>query len=623
VLGFPKPLLKSACNESSFIFITYLKVFGSIRQLRRFRVIDGMSNSLVGDRYRLIQLLNTVNNEQIYVAEDTRYSSAPPCILKRFQLAGLSPHELITLEDQFQLQTQIRRELSAHDQIPRLLDAFATRQGLYWVEERIEGHALTLELETSGLWSEAQVLKLLQQILPVLIFIHQHSGIHGNLKPENLIRRYRDHQLVLTNFVMLKPTVNLLSNTAGEQKAPLSAYTPPTWQARAQLLNQLDLQNLGQIAMAGLHGNYHRQLARGTATEAPIEADVGLEEQLRGTELEYFLLRLMEAPSANRFPSAEDAWRELLRLVEFQAPSPSSFAPTLEEQLTSKFGALLPTEQLESIAALVARFQPDRTRGPETLLSGGRRQRITLGLFLSLVAAFGLLAMLVNSILKTPRPEWQTVLQTGKRQQQAGNYQACLRQAAMIPQGSPLYARGQTLAIACQLQPARELAATGQLESAIGTLVTIPPSDHAYLPAQQLVGQWSDTLLIQALQQYRAGDFPTAIATAQQIPAASPVSQQAQAAISSWQQEWQANTSNFELAQQALEQRKWPEAIAIANRLTVLGHPAIEEAGYWQQKIVPLLQTAQAESAKLASTQSKPLVIPTLSPAPVSPTASP
>jgi hypothetical protein len=248
---------------------------------------------------------------------------------------------------------------------------------------------------------------------------------------------------------------------------------------------------------------------------------------------------------------------------------------------------------------------------------------MNLGLLLSLVAAFGILATLVSSILKVPRPEWRTVLQTSKAQQQAGNYPACTRQASMIPQGSPLYAQGQTLAIACQLQPARELAATGKLQTAIGTLVTIPPSDRAYLPAQQLIGQWSDTLLLQAIQQYRTGDFPAAIATAQQIPAASPVSQQAQAAIASWQQEWQTNTNNFELAQQALEQRKWPEAIAIANRLTVLGHPATEEAGYWQQKITPLLQTAQAESAKLASTQSRPLVVPALSPAPSSLTPSP
>jgi serine/threonine protein kinase, bacterial len=580
-----------------------------------------MGDSRVGDRYRLIQLLNTSNDEQIYIAEDTRYSSAPPCILKHFQPVGLLPHERLTLEDQFQLQTQIRRELSHHDQIPRLLDAFVNHQGFYWVEERIEGHALTLELEAATLWPEDQVLKLLQQVLPVLVFIHQHGGIHGNLKSKNLIRRYRDHQLVLTNFAMFKPIAGHFNNVLDDETSSSSSVLP-AWQVRVQLLNQLDLQNLGRIAVAGLSGNRHDQ--PGMATEALAESEVNLEEQLGGTELEHFLLRLLKARSTG-FSSAEDAWRELLRVVEFQAPSPSSSTSTstLEEQLASKFGALLPTEQLESIAALVARFQPARERTSETLPSGGRQSRINLGLLLSLVAAFGLLAALVSSILKAPRPEWQTVLQTGKTQQQAGDYQACLHQASMIPQGSPLYAQGQTLAITCQLQPARELAATGNLESAIGTLVTILPSDRAYLPAQQLVGQWSDTLLVQAIQQYRAGDLSAAIATAQKIPAASPVSQQAQSAIASWQQEWQMNTNNLELAQQALAQRKWPEAIAIANQLTVLGHPAIEEAGYWQQKIAPLLQTARAESAKLASTQAQPLVVPALSPASSSQTTDP
>jgi serine/threonine protein kinase len=581
-----------------------------------------MSDSLVGDRYRLIQLLDTFNGEQIYIAEDTQYSSAPPCILKHFRPAKLPSHELLTLEEQFQLQTQIRRKLSSHDQIPQLLNAFVNDQGFYWVEERIEGHALTLELETAEPWPEASVLKLLQQTLPVLGFIHRHGGVHGHLKSENLIRRYRDHQLVLTNFVMFKPTVGRLSN-ALDDEAVLSGSVPLTWQVKAQLLNQLDLQHLGQVAVAGLSGNRPNQLVVGMTTEALDKSDLTLKMQLGGTELEHFLLRLMKAPSTHSFSSAEDAWRELLRVVEFQAPSPSVSTPTLEEQLTSKFGALLPTEQIESIAGLVARFQPVVERDPKTLQSSGQRSGLNLGLLLSLVAASGLLAMLVNSILKAPRPEWQTVLQTSKRQQQAGDYQACLRQATMIPQGSPLYAQGQTLAIACQLQPARELAASGRLQTAIGTLINIPSSDQAYLPAQQLIGQWSDTLLVQAVQQYRAGDFPAAITTAQQIPAASPVSQQAQAAIASWQQEWQMNANYLGLAQQAMEQRKWPEAIAIANRLTVLGHPATEEAGYWQQRIAPLLQTAQAESAKLASAQSKPMVVPLLPSTPSSPVPNP
>ena len=52
---------------------------------------------------------------------------------------------------------------------------------------------------------EAYGLCLLQDVLPVLEFIHQNQVIHRDIKPDNLVRRQADGKVVL-----IKPYRNLV-----------------------------------------------------------------------------------------------------------------------------------------------------------------------------------------------------------------------------------------------------------------------------------------------------------------------------------------------------------------------------------------------------------------------------
>nr|CAD5979888.1 Serine/threonine-protein kinase B [Planktothrix pseudagardhii] len=71
---------------------------------------------------------------------------------------------------------------------------------LYLVQEYIEGQNLNQELSETGAFSEDKIIKLLENVLPILTFIHQQQVIHRDIKPENIIRRKSDHKFVLVDF---------------------------------------------------------------------------------------------------------------------------------------------------------------------------------------------------------------------------------------------------------------------------------------------------------------------------------------------------------------------------------------------------------------------------------------
>lgn len=91
-----------------------------------------------------------------------------------------------------------------HPQIPALLAYFEEDKCLYLVQQLIPGQNLGQELAKQGPFSEKQILDILDNLLPVLEFIHQQQVIHRDIKPENILRRPPDGQLVLIDFGVSK-----------------------------------------------------------------------------------------------------------------------------------------------------------------------------------------------------------------------------------------------------------------------------------------------------------------------------------------------------------------------------------------------------------------------------------
>ena len=91
--------------------------------------------------------------------------------------------------------------------------------------------------------------------------------------------------------------------------------------------------------------------------------------------------------------------------------------------------------------------------------------------------------------------------------------------------------------------------------------------------------------LYKAIAKYQSGDLQKAINLAQSIPLNSNIYPEAQASIAEWQKQWQQDTENYVLAEQAFKENRWTD---------VLFHgPKVPVNSYWQAKIQPLVAQAK------------------------------
>ncbi|MFN6513882.1 MAG: SUMF1/EgtB/PvdO family nonheme iron enzyme [Nostoc sp. CreGUA01] len=167
----------------------------------RFCMSCGQNNfgNLLGNRYRVLQLLGEGGFGRTYTAEDTgRFDDV--CVIKQFfpQVQGTAA--LTKATELFKQEAKRLYELGEnHSQIPRLLAYFEQGASLYLVQEFIQGQTLLKELQQQA-FNEAQIRELLADLLPVLQFIHDRHVIHRDIKPENIMRRESDRHLILIDF---------------------------------------------------------------------------------------------------------------------------------------------------------------------------------------------------------------------------------------------------------------------------------------------------------------------------------------------------------------------------------------------------------------------------------------
>lgn len=108
------------------------------------------------------------------------------CIIKQLlpQITGVDARNRSKL---FQQEVAQLAQLGQHPQIPKLLAHFENETGQYLVQEFVAGQNLDTVLATQGVFIEAQVRKLLADLLPVLRFIHNQQVVHRDIKPANII----------------------------------------------------------------------------------------------------------------------------------------------------------------------------------------------------------------------------------------------------------------------------------------------------------------------------------------------------------------------------------------------------------------------------------------------------
>ncbi|KAF3885481.1 MULTISPECIES: serine/threonine protein kinase [Nostocales] len=236
-----------------------------------------MIGKLLDHRYQVIKVLATGGFGETYIAKDTKRPGNPVCVVKHLKPASSDSKVFDTARRLFHSEAETLEKLGNHNQIPRLLAYFDENQEFYLVQEFVEGHPLSDELQPNRRWSESQVIAMLQEVLGILKFVHGQGVIHRDIKPDNIIRRSSDGKLVLVDFGAVKqlrvssgysPHTQLFT-VAGNQSATVAIGTPgymPTEQGQGKPRPNSDLYSLGIIAIQALTGVAPMELQEDTYT---------------------------------------------------------------------------------------------------------------------------------------------------------------------------------------------------------------------------------------------------------------------------------------------------------------------------------------------------------------------
>lgn len=195
------------------------------------------------ERYRLIQPIGSGGFGRTFLAVDEATADKPRCAVKQLHLQTQNSLIFKKATQLFYQEAEHLKRLGKHPQIPTLLATFEQNKQLYLVQEFIEGETLAQELQNRGVFNETQICELLNDLLPVLKFIHDNQVIHRDIKPANIIRRHRDSKLVLIDFGVAKlATVTALMHTG--TTVGTAEYMAPE-QSRGKALPASDLYSLG------------------------------------------------------------------------------------------------------------------------------------------------------------------------------------------------------------------------------------------------------------------------------------------------------------------------------------------------------------------------------------------
>ena len=221
-------------------------------------------DTLLKNRYRIIEAISTGGFGETFLAEDTQMPSGRRCVIKQLKPTVNHPELYPVVQERFRREAAILEKLGEEtDQIPRLYAYFEENEQFYLVQEWIEGETLTTRLQRLGRLNETEVKEILLSLLPVLEQVHQQGLIHRDIKPDNIILQHPSGKPVLIDFGAVKETMGTMLNSQGHPTASILIGTPgfmSSEQAVGYPLYSSDIYSLGMTALYLLTGKTVKEM---------------------------------------------------------------------------------------------------------------------------------------------------------------------------------------------------------------------------------------------------------------------------------------------------------------------------------------------------------------------------
>lgn len=230
----------------------------------------------LGDRYVIIRQIGQGGFGKTYLAEDiNRFREA--CVLKEFSPQVQTRYVLQKAEELFQREASVLYKLQ-HPQIPRFRELLCLnlqgKESLFLVQDYVDGetyNSLLNSRKKQGLkFTEAEIYQLLQQILPVLAYIHSLGVIHRDISPDNLMLRSSDKLPVLIDFGGVKQVAATVASQyyqTGAIASPINGtllgkigFAPPEQMQTGVVSTSSDLYALAVTMLVLLTGKQPQEL---------------------------------------------------------------------------------------------------------------------------------------------------------------------------------------------------------------------------------------------------------------------------------------------------------------------------------------------------------------------------
>lgn len=265
--------------------------------------------TLVFNRYRIVGLAGQGEFGLTYLAQDQKRFDEL-CMLKEFVPLQADPAVMESVRQYFHQEAATLYELQ-HAQLPHYRIMFGHEERLYLVRDYIVGKscsALLSERRAEGrAFSQAEVVRLLVQTLPVLSYLHQLGIVHENLSPQSIVIRREEQVPVLIDLGLVKRLVIQLQLHPVLPDAPIgrTGFAAPEQEQNRMALPASDVFGLGAIAIALLFGkDPHESAQRWLRT-------VNWEQLSLQPELMRILKRMVHPNPQKRFLSAQQVLRAL------------------------------------------------------------------------------------------------------------------------------------------------------------------------------------------------------------------------------------------------------------------------------------------------------------------------
>jgi serine/threonine protein kinase len=277
------------------------------------------TGTILQSRYRLISLLGQGGFGRTYLVEDQgRFNEL--CALKELN-PPQGDYAFGKSKELFQREAQILYQIE-HPQIPKFRAMFEEDQRLFLAQDFVEGKTYREMLDDRKsrgfVFSEKEIIDLMQKVLPVLSYLHGKGIIHRDIAPDNIILRDRDQLPVLIDFGVVKEIATRIQQVETVKQATTVGklgYAPTEQMQTGNAYPNSDLYALAVTSVVLLTGREPQELMDGSNMtwhwQRWCQVTPGFAQVIN---------RMLSYMPAQRFPSAKDVIGALTNLGHTGVP---------------------------------------------------------------------------------------------------------------------------------------------------------------------------------------------------------------------------------------------------------------------------------------------------------------